>query len=143
MHIWTKIHFTISSLNGFQFSQKAHYVLENHLLKRSIFRRTDDGSVIQINLFIWSPCLIWHKGREVTKQNDKYVFYFFLFHYSDDTTLRIHRLSVKKRLFLSILASRIASQQTIHGIVVRSKSLVVRRDRYKPKKTLHLVHVRK
>ena len=38
----------------------------------------DKRSNIQIRIwvkgFVWSPCLIWHKGREVMKRNDKCVF---------------------------------------------------------------------
>ena len=52
---------------------------------------------------VWSPRLIWHKGQEVMKRNDKYVFFYIYF-----TSRTIQRyLSVDKRLFLSTLVPRI------------------------------------
>ena len=50
------------------------------------------------------PCLIWHKSGEVMKRNDEYV---FLYIYFTPRTIRVHRLSVEKRLFLPTLVSRI------------------------------------
>ena len=69
------------------------------------------------------------------KRNDKYVF-------TTRTIQRVHRLSVENRLcsyrYSSQESTVVNSQQTIHGTVVRSKSRMVRRGRYKQKKKLHL-----
>ena len=92
--------------------------------------------VIKIN--VWCPCLIWHKGREGIKRNDKYVFLNIYF-----TSRTIQRYLFTGWVLKNDSSYRdssqespaVNSQQTIHGAVVRSKSLVVRRDGYKQKRS--------
>ena len=117
------------------------YPIDDSIFKnlQQSFRNTYYNSSL-----LFDSLVNWHKGREVMQRNDNTFSctYFSLFGRCVFTEWMF-----KHDCFCRCSSQEspaLISQQTIHGIVVPSKSLMVRRDCQKQKKKkLHLAHVRK